>query len=339
MMDSLLDLKTELYRKTQQMEKRKTEQAADGRSKSSTPLPGSSRDKVKLRKPAVAPEEEADLKLSRKMLEAKASFYDRMTTTGLGSDGSKRYLVDFEQKVLGDAEKVAELKTEHGDEIFDASEQVFEPMHYQHMRESEAREMGVSYFEFSLDEVTRKEQMKMLREMHAETKAKKKEKLATEEKRKGDVNERLNKIRGKFSLAPQEPEPVEVDEQLVSDDEEMSKMEQNIERGVNKQRAAAQKRTWDVAKNKTMAELYDEKVKKSRDDRDPDFAPPNFYDNSNSFSEDRGSISNVAGSGELRHSGNDAMRFLENKQAKRSSFAIPSFMRDDSVLLNKPDYS
>ena len=257
-------------------------------------------------------DEEDSLNKSKAILEAKAKFYDRMKNSdGIGSDGSKRYLVDFEKKLLDDPKAVEKLKEESTQDIFDESEKVFAPVHYQHLRENEARELGVGYFEFSLDEETRKAQMDKLKEMHSQTKEKQFEKNYAEKMRQVALAERLNKIRAKQNLATcnvdRKLPSREVDESNVEEKKHQEELkEMRAEHGA---KAFASNREWDSRK-RTLGEVIDEKIKRARNERDPDFAPPSLYE-SESSSEKASSISVLPGTGNFVSSSGNAMKSLE----------------------------
>ena len=303
-MDSLLALQTEVLRKSQS--------SPETPRKVSTSLnfKNSNYSAIQL-KPQLDTDEEDNLQKSKAILEAKAKFYERMKNSdGIGSDGSKRYLVDFEKKLLDDPEAVKKLKEQSSQNIFEESEKVFAPVHYQHLHENEARELGVGYFEFSLDEETRKVQMEKLKEMHSETKEKQFEKDYSERVRQIALAERLNKIRAKQNL-----QTSNVDRSLPSRDlsnSELSEKETQNEikeaRAEHGAKALASNREWDSRK-RTLGEVIDEKIKRVRDERDPDFAPPSFYESEPC--QKTNNISNVPGTGNFVSSLGNAMKSLE----------------------------
>ena len=316
-MDSLLALQTEVLRKTREGEQSQQDKSRSDhlQFKNQSKSPVLSNLNVKQR---VDNEDESDLANSKAMLEAKSSFYDKMQNSkGIGSDGSKRYLVDFESKILEDPSKVESLRKEGSSITFDEAEEIFAPVHYQHMRENEARELGVGYFDFSLDEETRQSQLGMLKDLHKETKAKQNQKDHQEKQRQAALQERLNKIRAKRNL-PLVKSDVDCDEKLPLDKDETMEREINNEieqnRLENKSNALSDKREWDSRK-RTLVEVVDEKLKKLRDNRDPDFAPPSFYEDANESSSPKkscNSIRNVPGTGAFVSSTGNAMKALES---------------------------
>ncbi|XP_063727821.1 uncharacterized protein LOC134855271 [Symsagittifera roscoffensis] len=261
-------------------------------------------------------DDSSDLKKSRAMLEAKTMFYEKMQNSkGIGSDGSKRYLVDFESKILEDTTKVEQLK-QKGEIVCEELEEVFAPVHYQHLREDEARELGVGYFEFSLDEDTRQNQLDMLKELHKETKGKQKTKEQEAKRRQIAIQERLNKIRAKKNLPLVEPNCSTEDradnDKDYDNKESVSELHQN--RAEHKANALNHNREWD-SKKRTLAEVIDAKIKKAKEERDPDFAPPQIYQESTSYSSTSSysnSIRNIPGTGSFVSSTGNAMKSIES---------------------------
>ncbi|CAI5767432.1 Uncharacterized protein PODLI_1B018516 [Podarcis lilfordi] len=162
------------------------------------------------------------------------------------------------------------------------------PMHYEDIRENEARQLGVGYFAFARDQALRRKQMEtleMLREQTTDQRAKR-EHLA--EKRKAVLEARLSKLRAKKRLkegdtkengeeevampAAAESKPIEVPRVSA----ENRKVEVIIQERKDTKPGVPYVREWDRGKEFTFG-LWSKKQEDLRNERDPEFAPPSAY--------------------------------------------------------------
>ncbi|XP_017477298.1 PREDICTED: coiled-coil domain-containing protein 174-like [Rhagoletis zephyria] len=74
-------------------------------------------------------------------------------------------------------------------------------VHYEDIREGEIRDHGVAFFNFSVDEQARAEQLEMLKQMREETENKQSEKQRIKEKRKQMLKARLAKVAARKGIA------------------------------------------------------------------------------------------------------------------------------------------
>ncbi|KAM6301177.1 coiled-coil domain-containing protein 174 [Aegotheles albertisi] len=164
------------------------------------------------------------------------------------------------------------------------------PIHYEDIRENEARQLGVGYFAFSRDKELRHKQratLDMLREQTLDQRTKREQ---LKEKRKAALDARLSKLRARKVKKLRE----------AGLDEEADKLENGEVKGVAEEPeaprvpAASRKvevviqerrdtkpgvpyvREWDKGKE-LMFGQWSKKQEELRDERDPEFAPPSDY--------------------------------------------------------------
>ncbi|XP_003374281.1 conserved hypothetical protein [Trichinella spiralis] len=149
------------------------------------------------------------------------------------------------------------------------------PVHYQHVLGNEPIVHGASYYEFSLDEQKRQEQMKMLDEARQQTLIHRAKNERIREKRKLLLKARLEKVAerrqiGSFpELFPNMTEDEKnVDDIPMPDD---APDEQKAEDEERAKRRAIHVRPWDEIKKKRTSW-----IEERREERDPEFAPPNL---------------------------------------------------------------
>ncbi|NXJ73861.1 CC174 protein, partial [Trogon melanurus] len=164
------------------------------------------------------------------------------------------------------------------------------PIHYEDIRENEARQLGVGYFAFSRDKELRNKQratLDMLREQTLDQRTKREQ---LKEKRKAALDARLSKLRARKIKKLRE----------AGLDEEADKLENGELKGIAEEpeaprvTAASRKvevviqerrdtkpgvpyvREWDKGKE-LMFGQWSKKQEELRDERDPEFAPPSDY--------------------------------------------------------------
>ncbi|NXE12418.1 CC174 protein, partial [Lophotis ruficrista] len=164
------------------------------------------------------------------------------------------------------------------------------PIHYEDIRENEARQLGVGYFAFSRDKELRHKQratLDMLREQTLDQRTKREQ---LKEKRKAALDARLSKLRARKIKKLRE----------AGLEEEAEKLENGEVKGVTAEpeaprvTAASRKvevviqerrdtkpgvpyvREWDKGKE-LMFGQWSKKQEELRDERDPEFAPPSDY--------------------------------------------------------------
>ncbi|NXG23884.1 CC174 protein, partial [Grallaria varia] len=164
------------------------------------------------------------------------------------------------------------------------------PIHYEDIRENEARQLGVGYFAFSRDQELRHKQratLDMLREQTLDQRTKREQ---LKEKRKAALDARLSKLRarkvkklreagleeeaeklenGEVKGATEEPEPPRATAAS-------RKVEVVIQERRDTKPGVPYVREWDKGKE-LMFGLWEKKQEELRDERDPEFAPPSDY--------------------------------------------------------------
>ncbi|NXI40374.1 CC174 protein, partial [Galbula dea] len=164
------------------------------------------------------------------------------------------------------------------------------PIHYEDIRENEARQLGVGYFAFSRDKELRNKQratLDMLREQTLDQRTKREQ---LKEKRKAALDARLSKLRarkvkklreagleeeaqklenGELKAAAEEPEAPKVTAAS-------RKVEVVIQERRDTKPGVPYVREWDKGKE-LMFGQWSRKQEELRDDRDPEFAPPSDY--------------------------------------------------------------
>ncbi|NXU53173.1 CC174 protein, partial [Turnix velox] len=163
------------------------------------------------------------------------------------------------------------------------------PIHYEDIRENEARQLGVGYFAFSRDKELRNKQrqtLDMLREQTLDQRIKREQ---LKEKRKAAVDARLSKLRArkikKLREAGLEEEAEKLEKGELKDVNEepetprvttaSRKVEVVIQERRDTKPGVPYVREWD--KGKELMFGWSKKQEELRDERDPEFAPPSDY--------------------------------------------------------------
>ncbi|XP_062356784.1 coiled-coil domain-containing protein 174 isoform X2 [Cinclus cinclus] len=164
------------------------------------------------------------------------------------------------------------------------------PIHYEDIRENEARQLGVGYFAFSRDQELRHKQRATLDMLREQTLDQRNKREQLKEKRKAALDARLSKLRarkiqklreagleeeaeklenGEVKGAAEEPEPPRVTAAS-------RKVEVIIQERRDTKPGVPYVREWDKGKE-LMFGLWEKKQEELRDERDPEFAPPSDY--------------------------------------------------------------
>ncbi|KAM8930222.1 coiled-coil domain-containing protein 174 isoform 2-T2 [Pelodytes ibericus] len=163
------------------------------------------------------------------------------------------------------------------------------PMHYEDIRQSEARQLGVGYFAFARDEEARRKQMDTLNMLRDQTEDQRVKRERLKEKRKAMLQARLSKLRQRKTKAGKEegagevaapdeeeeligPEPAEPEEPTVS----QPKVEVVVQERKDTKPGALHVREWDRGKEFTYGHWSKPRAD-PHDEREPEFAPPSFY--------------------------------------------------------------
>ncbi|NXX05576.1 CC174 protein, partial [Larus smithsonianus] len=164
------------------------------------------------------------------------------------------------------------------------------PIHYEDIRENEARQLGVGYFAFSRDQELRNKQratLDMLREQTLDQRTKREQ---LKEKRKAALDARLSKLRARKIKKLREAGLEEEAEKLengelkgVTEEPEAPrvpaasrKVEVVIQERRDTKPGVPYVREWDKGKE-LMFGQWSKKQEELRDERDPEFAPPSDY--------------------------------------------------------------
>ncbi|XP_053932979.1 coiled-coil domain-containing protein 174 [Cuculus canorus] len=165
------------------------------------------------------------------------------------------------------------------------------PIHYEDIRENEARQLGVGYFAFSRDKELRDKQratLDMLREQTLDQRTKREQ---LKEKRKAALDARLSKLRARKIKKLREAGLEEEAEKLEKGGEVKDvtaepeaprvpaasrKVEVVIQERRDTKPGVPYVREWDKGKE-LMFGQWSKKQEELRDERDPEFAPPSDY--------------------------------------------------------------
>ncbi|XP_020658460.3 coiled-coil domain-containing protein 174 isoform X1 [Pogona vitticeps] len=195
-----------------------------------------------------------------------------------------------EEKTLLSDDMKRELKRQEWErEEEEALKKPMGPIHYEDIREHEARQLGVGYFAFSRDQALRKKQMETLEMLREQTTDQRTKREHLKEKRKAILEARLSKLRAKMRLkngdtnengaeeeavepVPSEPKPAK--EPRVST--ESRKVEVVIQERKDTKPGVPYVREWDKGKEFTFG-MWSKKQSELRNERDPEFAPPPAY--------------------------------------------------------------
>ncbi|XP_063797312.1 coiled-coil domain-containing protein 174 [Pseudophryne corroboree] len=158
------------------------------------------------------------------------------------------------------------------------------PMHYEDIRNNEARELGVGYFAFAKDEQMRRKQMDTLDMLRDQTEDQRLKRERLKAKRKAILDARLSKLRQR-KMKQMKGEGAELEtgqdeEEEPAEPERPPEREKKVEVVVQERRdtkpGAPHVREWDRGKeftNGRWSKICDD----LRDEREPEFAPPSFY--------------------------------------------------------------
>ncbi|XP_025948931.2 coiled-coil domain-containing protein 174 isoform X2 [Dromaius novaehollandiae] len=168
------------------------------------------------------------------------------------------------------------------------------PIHYEDIRDNEARQLGVGYFAFSRDKELRHKQratLDMLREQTLDQRTKREQ---IKEKRKAALEARLSKLRARKAKKLKEDGLEEEGDQLESGEVKNVTGSVQTELEAPRVTAASRKveviiqerrdtkpgvpyvREWDRGKELIFGQWL-KKQEELRDERDPEFAPPSDY--------------------------------------------------------------
>uniref|UniRef100_A0A8C6QRI8 Coiled-coil domain containing 174 n=1 Tax=Nannospalax galili TaxID=1026970 RepID=A0A8C6QRI8_NANGA len=163
------------------------------------------------------------------------------------------------------------------------------PIHYEDIRENEARQLGVGYFAFARDKELRNKQMKTLEMLREQTTDQRIKRESIKEKRKAVLEARLAKLRQKKMkkskedgteeenrdvIGPLPPEPKAVPTPPPA--AQNSKVEVIIQERRDTKPGVPHVREWDRGKEFSFG-YWSKKQSELRAERDPEFAPPSDY--------------------------------------------------------------
>ncbi|KAK7144971.1 hypothetical protein R3I94_011152 [Phoxinus phoxinus] len=206
------------------------------------------------------------------------------------------------------------------------------PIHYENIREQEARELGVGYFAFAQDEDRRRKQrdtLDMLRDQTTEQRGKREQ---LKDKRKSLLEARLAKVRmrrikkSKLEPGDEEDAPAAVG---AENDEEVGppapatvpKVEVEIQERKDTKPGVPYVREWDRGKEFSLGQW----TSLRREERDSDFAPPSAY-----FADDRWANRNRA-TDKGQAKGKPAFKWSESQRAterETEHISTPSYPSD-----------
>lgn len=170
------------------------------------------------------------------------------------------------------------------------------PMHYEDIRQNEARELGVGYFAFARDESTRKKQIETLDMLREQTMDQRTKREKLKEKRKAMLNVRLAKVRER-KIKKLKADGIEIPAELQNKGEETGelvpepitseldtrqnevtnprnkKVEIVIQERKDTKHGLPHIREWDRGKELP----FENWSKTQRDERLSEFAPPSEY--------------------------------------------------------------
>ncbi|XP_057561957.1 coiled-coil domain-containing protein 174 [Hippopotamus amphibius kiboko] len=165
------------------------------------------------------------------------------------------------------------------------------PVHYEDIRENEARQLGVGYFAFARDKELRNKQMKTLEMLREQTTDQRTKRENIKEKRKAMLEARLAKLRQKkmkkskedgaeeenrdgdvIGPLPPEPEVSPVPHTAV----QSSKVEVIVQERKDTRPGVPHVREWDRGKDFSFG-YWSKRQSDLRAERDPEFAPPSNY--------------------------------------------------------------
>ncbi|XP_028302918.1 coiled-coil domain-containing protein 174 [Gouania willdenowi] len=208
--------------------------------------------------------------------------------------------VSTEKTLLSDDMRRDMQRQEWEREEEEAMKRPVGPVHYEDIREHEARELGVGYFAFSQDREQRNKQRATLDMLRDQTTDQRTKRERLKEKRQAILQARLAKVRQrklkKAKLDGTETEEREEENQEVKEEEDtepsglsplpeecaevsiLKKVEVEIQERKDTKPGVPHVREWDRGKEF----MFSEWKTRCRDERDKDFAPPSAY-----FAEDK----------------------------------------------------
>lgn len=163
------------------------------------------------------------------------------------------------------------------------------PIHYEDIRENEARQLGVGYFAFARDKELRSKQMKTLEMLREQTTDQRTKRENIKEKRKAMLEARLAKLRQKKMkkskedgaeeenrdvIGPLPPEPEAVPTPRTA--AQSSKVEVIVQERKDTRPGVPHVREWDRGKEFSFG-YWSKRQADLRAERDPEFAPPSDY--------------------------------------------------------------
>ncbi|XP_068838541.1 coiled-coil domain-containing protein 174 isoform X1 [Capricornis sumatraensis] len=165
------------------------------------------------------------------------------------------------------------------------------PVHYEDIRENEARQLGVGYFAFARDKELRNKQMKTLEMLREQTTDQRTKRENIREKRKAILEARLAKLRQKKMkgskeggaegadrdgdvIGPLPPEPEVTPAPRTA--AQSSKVEVIVQERKDTRPGVPHVREWDRGKDFSFG-YWSKRQSDLRAERDPEFAPPSYY--------------------------------------------------------------
>lgn len=200
---------------------------------------------------------------------------------------------DFQKNRLGSGDKTLlseDMRRENQREQWQKEEEEsmkrpVGPIHYEDIREQEARELGVGYFAFAQDQQMRKKQRETLDMLRDQTEDQRSKRERLKEKRKALLQARLAKVRmrktkkGKLDGSEEDPGVAVPEDEDEEGDEEVPetpavpKVEVEIQERKDTKPGVPHVREWDRGKEY----MWNQWVSGRRDERDSEFAPPAAY--------------------------------------------------------------
>uniref|UniRef100_A0A8C8CP88 CCDC174 alpha/beta GRSR domain-containing protein n=1 Tax=Oncorhynchus tshawytscha TaxID=74940 RepID=A0A8C8CP88_ONCTS len=205
--------------------------------------------------------------------------------------GFKKMDKDFQGKRLDPAEKDLlsedmrrELQRQEWErEEEEAMNRPVGPIHYENIREQEARELGVGYFAFSQDQEQRRKQRETLDMLRDQTTDQRSKRDQLKEKRKTLLDARLAKVRQrkmkKAKLDGTEDDQGDEHNQGGAPEEApaLKKVVVEIQERRDTKPGIPHVREWDRGK----VDFFGEWTSRRRDERESEFAPPSAYFSNN----------------------------------------------------------
>ncbi|XP_074813704.1 coiled-coil domain-containing protein 174 isoform X2 [Natator depressus] len=199
----------------------------------------------------------------------------------------------IEEKTLSSEDMRRELQRQQWErEEEEALKKPVGPIHYEDIRENEARQLGVGYFAFARDRAQRNKQMETLEMLREQTTDQRTKREHLKEKRKAVLKTRLSKLKARKIKRLREdgleeeankleneeeavigPLPAEPEAPVAPRVAESRKVEVIIQERKDTKAGVPYVREWDKGKEFTFGQWS----KKCADERDPEFAPPSNY--------------------------------------------------------------